>query len=72
MSIRFRSVYFHYVSDTGLKWAKSRCRGICLQENSLSSENFANGKALRAIELVLGFGIDASALCIFKMLHKLP
>lgn len=33
---------------------------------------FANGKALRAIELVLGFGIDVSALCIFKMLHKLP
>lgn len=29
-------------------------------------------KALRAIELVLGFGIDVSTLCIFKMLRKLP
>lgn len=32
---------------------------------------FTNRKALRAIELDLGFGIDVSALCIFKMLHKL-
>lgn len=44
MSIRFGSVYFHYVSDTGLKWAKSKCRGIDLQENSLSSENLLMGK----------------------------
>lgn len=44
MSIRFRSVYFHDVSDTGLKWAKSKCGGICFQENSLSSENSLMGK----------------------------
>lgn len=28
-------------------------------------------KALRAIKLVVGFGIDVSTLCIFEMSHKL-
>lgn len=33
---------------------------------------FTNTKSLRAVKLVFGFGTDVFALCIFKMLYKVP